>query len=109
MNDDTTPFDATSDLPSADEAPEPTSAYEEDAPADPPSRTSGRHPVSIGHLVMGVAFLGIVVIWALYVTGSADSDDLRWLTPLPWLGAGIAGLIAVIVAPRRRARQAAAH
>ena len=28
-------------------------------------RPSGRHQISIGHLVMGIAFLGIVGVWAL--------------------------------------------
>ena len=111
MND-TTPFDdqpvdetlheaADSDLTAAFEA---TEEYEA-APAAEETRTSGFHPVSVGHLVMGVAFAGILVIWALYVTGTTDSDDLRWLVPLPWLGAGVAGLIALVLAPRRRARQ----
>lgn len=69
--------------------------------------STGRHPVSIGHLVMGVAFASILAIWALYVTDNAGLDDLRWLTPLPWLLAGFAGLLAVILAPRRRAQRQA--
>ena len=33
---------------------------------------SGRHPINIGHLVMGLAFLGIVGIWALVQTDIVD-------------------------------------
>ena len=69
---------------------------------EPVADTSGRHPVNVGHLVMGVAFLGLTVIWALFETDSIGSGDLRWLMPLPWLAAGVAGLLAVVLAGRRR-------
>ena len=29
---------------------------------------AGRHPVNVGHLVMGIAFLGLVVVWAIIQT-----------------------------------------
>lgn len=64
--------------------------------------TSGRHPVNIGHLVMGVAFLGLTVIWALFESDTIGSEDLHWLMPLPWLAAGVAGLLAVVLTGRRR-------
>jgi hypothetical protein len=64
------------------------------------SFAAGVHPVNIGHLVMGVAFVGIVVIWALIESGTAAASDLRWLLPIPWVAAGAAGLIAT--APRLR-------
>jgi hypothetical protein len=73
---------------------------------EPVAGTSGRHPVNVGHLVMGVAFLGLTVIWALFETDSIGSDDLRWLMPLPWLAAGVAGLLAVVLAGRRRGANA---
>ena len=57
-------------------------------------RVSGRHPISIGHLVMGIAFLGIVVVWALIEADAVSGDDIRWLLPVPWVLAGLAGLIA---------------
>ena len=57
-------------------------------------RVSGRHPISIGHLVMGIAFLGIVVVWALVEADAVSGDDIRWLLPVPWVLAGLAGLIA---------------
>jgi len=61
---------------------------------------SGRHPVNIGHLVMGVAFLGLTVIWALLESGVASASDLRWMLPVPWVVAGAVGLVAT--APRLR-------
>jgi hypothetical protein len=62
---------------------------------------SGRHPVSVVHLVMGVAFLGLATIWLLFQTDAIGSDDLRWFLPLPWLAAGLAGLLAVALTGRR--------
>ena len=61
---------------------------------------SGLHPVNIGHLVMGIAFLGLAVIWALIESGTASASDLRWLLPVPWVAAGAVGLVAT--APRLR-------
>ena len=62
---------------------------------------TGRHPVSVGHLVMGVALLGLAGIWLLLETDAIGSDDLRWFLPLPWLAAGLAGLLAVALTGRR--------
>jgi hypothetical protein len=61
---------------------------------------SGLHQVNIGHLVMGIAFLGLAVIWALIESGTASASDLRWLLPVPWVAAGAVGLAAT--APRLR-------
>jgi hypothetical protein len=63
---------------------------------------AGLHPVNIGHLVMGVAFAGLVVIWALFITDTVSGHDLHWLLPIPWVAAGVAGLVAA--APRMRGR-----
>jgi hypothetical protein len=71
--------------------------------AEPSERrtwSAGRHPVNIGHLVMGVALLGLAVIWALIESDAASASDLRWLLPVPWVAAGAVGLIAT--APRLR-------
>ncbi|KRF35347.1 hypothetical protein [Nocardioides sp. Soil805] len=76
--------------------------YGSPSPAEPDRDTTGRHPVSVGHLVMGVAFLGLTAIWLLFESGAIGSDDLRWLMPLPWLAAGVAGLLAVVLTGRRR-------
>jgi hypothetical protein len=64
------------------------------------SFVAGLHPVNIGHLVMGVAFAGLFMIWALIESGAVESSDLRWLLPIPWVAAGAAGLVAT--APRLR-------
>ncbi|HJQ07517.1 MAG TPA: hypothetical protein VJ872_18855 [Nocardioides sp.] len=61
------------------------------------------HPVHIPHLVMGLAFLGLVVVWALVVPLNAvELPHARWLLPLPWLVAGAAGLVATVLSGRRR-------
>ncbi len=78
--------------------PERTTVGHEPAPGTVPERpgvwAAGRHPVNTGHLVMGLAFLGMVGIWALLAGGVADAEDLGWLSPLPWLLAGAGGLVA---------------
>jgi hypothetical protein len=61
---------------------------------------SGLHVVNVGHLVMGVAFVGLAIIWALIESGAAPASDLRWMLPVPWVAAGLAGLVAT--APRLR-------
>ncbi len=55
---------------------------------------NARHPVNIGHLVMGIAFLGFVVVWATIQADLVGGDDIRWLIPVPWILAGLAGLLA---------------
>lgn len=67
--------------------------------ATPPKRT-GRHPVNIGHLVMGLAFLVFVGVWALVETDTVvvrSIEDLRWLLPLPWIVGGSVGLLAALL------------
>ena len=63
---------------------------------------TGRHPVSTGHLVMGIAFLALAGVWALVQGGAVEDGDIRWLLPLPWVLGGGAGLVALAVAARRR-------
>ncbi len=63
---------------------------------------AGRHPVNIGHLVMGIAFLGLVGVWTLVQADVVTGDDIRWLLPIPWVFAGIAGLLATTMTVRRR-------
>ena len=53
----------------------------------PRDRHSGGHPVNIGHLVMGLAFVGLVGVWALFQGGVV---------------AGIAGLLATTLTSRDR-------
>jgi len=63
---------------------------------------TARHPLSIGHLVMGVAFAGLTVVWALVAGDVVEGRDVRFLLPAPWVLAGAAGLIALVVTDRRR-------
>lgn len=65
-------------------------------------RPSGRHQLNIGHLVMGLAFLCIVGVWALVQTDTVNGDDIRWLMPIPWVVAGVAGLVATAVTGPKR-------
>ncbi|MFB9313731.1 hypothetical protein [Nocardioides plantarum] len=82
--------------------PDPTSAP---TPDPDPARGSGRHPVTIAHLVMGVAFAGLTVVWALIAGDVVQGDDVRWLLPVPWVLAGLAGLVGLITSDRRRVAQ----
>jgi hypothetical protein len=61
-----------------------------------------RHPVNVGHLVMGLAFLGLVGIWALIVNDVVDDDEIRWLLPVPWVLAGLGGLTALTISGSRK-------
>jgi len=61
----------------------------------------GRHPVNVGHLVMGLAFAGLVAVWALIQSDLVDDDDIRWLLPLPWVVAGAVGLLAAALGGRK--------
>lgn len=68
--------------------------------ADTPRRT-GWHPVNVGHLVMGVAFLGLVVVWALIASDTVQVEEAGWILGLPWLVAGAIGLAASVLRGRR--------
>lgn len=75
--------------------------HDEPTAYDEPVADGGRHPVSVGHLVMGVALLGIAVVWALVAGGAVAGTDIRFLLPAPWILAGVAGLIALVTSDRR--------
>ena len=76
---------------------EPERPREDARSAHPPT---GRHPVNTGHLVMGVAFVGLVIVWALLTSDAVQLDNARWILPLPWLAAGAAGLVATLLRGR---------
>ena len=68
-------------------------------------RTSGRHPVNVVHLVMGLALLGLAAVWALVSADVVTGDDVRWLLPVPWVLAGAAGLVVAAVGARRHGQE----
>lgn len=71
-------------------------------------RESGFHSVNVGHLVMGVAFLGLTVVWILVVAADAvDIGKHGWIMGVPWLLAGAVGLAATAL--RNIARRGSAH
>jgi len=69
---------------------------------EPPVRRGGWHPVSVGHLVMGVAFLGLTLVGTLILGDVVEGEDIRFLMPLPWVLAGIAGLVALVLRDRSK-------
>lgn len=71
------------------------------AEATPGFLAAGRHPVNVGHLVMGVALLGLLHVWALVEGDWIDGDALRWVLPVPWVLAGVAGLVVLVLRDRR--------
>ncbi|MBL0748741.1 hypothetical protein [Nocardioides baculatus] len=77
--------------------------YEEPmvGPLDAPDKDSGLHPVNITQLVLGVAFAGMVLVWALVQGDVVGTGELRWLMPIPWIAAGAAGLAATVWPGRR--------
>lgn len=77
-------------------------AYGDDLGRDDGTPTGGRHPVNIGHLVMGLAFAGLVGVWAVIQADLVGDDDIRWLLPIPWVVAGAVGLLVAAMAGRRR-------
>jgi hypothetical protein len=83
---------------------ETTEVLPEDPRPEPAPRSwaAGLHPVNVLHLVFGVAFVGLVVNWALIESDTVGAHGLRWLLPIPWVAAGAAGLIAAT--PRLRGR-----
>lgn len=87
------------------DSPYDTDVYGYDAPMtgplDAPEKPSGWHPVNITHLVMGVAFAGMVLVWALVQGDVVDTGELRWLMPIPWIAAGAAGLAATVWPSRK--------
>jgi len=59
-------------------------------------------PVSIAHLVFGLIFLGAAVLWAVGAATGAEAPDLALMAPIILIGAGVIGLVAMVVNARRR-------
>jgi heme A synthase len=66
--------------------------------------SGGRHPVSIGHLVMGLVFACFLALWAVVQFTDISSHDLRFLWPVPWIAGGAVGMVALAIRDRRRLR-----
>lgn len=86
---------------------EPYPDYGSPGPLDAPdpgpgTLAAGLHPVHVSHLVMGIAFWGLLVVWALVRADVVTGDDIRWLLPVPFILAGVAGLAAATRTARRR-------
>lgn len=80
---------------STDDTLDPIERPREERAAD--ARPSGWHQVNTGHLVMGTAFVGLVIVWALLTSDAVQLDNARWILPLPWLVAGALGLVATVL------------
>lgn len=64
------------------------------------------HPVDVGHLVVGLVFLGMAGAWALRAADVIDTGELGWLLPLTLVLAGVVGLAASAAKGISRGRQA---
>lgn len=62
-------------------------------------------PVSIAHLVFGLIFLGASVLWAIGAGTGADAPDLALLAPIVLIGAGVVGLVGIVVNGRNASRR----
>lgn len=62
---------------------------------DAPTRT-GDVRVKVGHLVIGLVFLGLSGTWALSEAGFLGGVSTRLVPALVLLGAGLVGLLAMV-------------
>ena len=63
----------------------------------PPDRS-----VKITHLVFGLLFLGVAVVWALVVGDVINENDLAILAPAILIAAGVIGLATSLASARNR-------
>jgi hypothetical protein len=62
-------------------------------------------PVSIAHLVFGLIFLGASALWAVGAATGADAPDLALMAPTVLIGAGVIGLVGILVNSRNARRR----
>lgn len=62
--------------------------------------TAGRHPLSVGSLVLGLIFCGIAFAWLLNATDVLHADDLQWAIPVLLVSVGGIGVVASIARGR---------
>ena len=60
------------------------------------------HSVKITHLVFGLLFLGVAVVWALVVGDVINEDELAVIAPAVLIAAGVIGLAASLASTRNR-------
>ena len=58
--------------------------------------------VKITHLVFGLLFLGVAVVWALVVGDVINADELAVLAPGILIAAGVIGLATSLASARNR-------
>lgn len=52
------------------------------------------HPLDVGRLVVGLAFLGAVAVWLVIQVSGVDLRNAQWLLPATLIAAGTVGLVA---------------
>jgi hypothetical protein len=72
------------------------------------TNTSLRRPVSVPHLVFGLIFTGLALVWAIGEATNADLPRTAIGFPAVLIGAGLVGLIGTLVNARNRSRNLAA-
>ena len=58
--------------------------------------------VKITHLVFGLLFLGVAVVWALVVGDVINENDLAVIAPAILIAAGVVGLATSLASARNR-------
>lgn len=66
-----------------------------------------RRPLSIAHLVFGLIFVGVAALWAIGAATDADAPDIAAMAPAVLIGAGVVGLIGIVINARNARRNAA--
>ena len=62
-------------------------------------------PLGVAHLIFGLVFTGIAAIWLVGEVNDTDIPDLAVAFPAVLIGAGIVGLIAIMVNHRNAKAQ----
>lgn len=70
------------------------------------STQQSTRPISTGHLVFGLVFTGIAVIWLVGELTDVEAPGFAWWGPAVLIGAGVVGLVASFAGTRRRTRPA---
>ena len=60
------------------------------------------HSVKIPHLVFGLLFIGIAIVWALVISDVITEDRLTVIAPTILIAAGVVGLAASLASTRNR-------